>query len=509
MDRKNILISTGTVKFVSQILTFVLNFFVRKVVIEYIGISYLGLNGVIGDLLSMLSLTELGFQSAIIFRLYRPISENDQDSINNIVSALRKIYSVVGSVILVAGLCMIPFLPLVINDSNLPIKTVTISYIILLISSVASYFLSYRRALLYADQKQIVGISIDTWVSICISSLKIISVIYFRNYYIFVVLSFVQTVVSNTIVNWKCKKLYPNLKVNNAIDGSLKKALIGDTKNIFAGKIASYVYSSTDNLVISSIISTSMVGIVGNYSVIIKSVAGLIIAFMSPFQPMIGDYLVTETSEKNKAFFDRYTFIRYCFALLFIAPASVVIERFITLFYGTNFLLSPIITALLVSDQYISIVHGPIGEYINAAGLFKAEKNVLVVGAIANLCISIVLAFYIGPSGVLIGTVVSQLIIWIGKSRIAFEKVLKYAGKEIRDYWLNQLYCLAVYIISCILSFFVTKNIPQTILGFLVSGLISVSLSALCLCIFYFKTDNFIFLKDYIQTIIKKKQKRI
>lgn len=465
----------------------------------------MGLNGVVADLLSMLSITELGFQSAIIYRLYRPIAEKDITTINHIMSFLKKIYSRIGIVILLIGLLLIPFLSFIINDDSLSMNTVYCVYVILLLSSVVTYFISYKRALLYANQKQIISVMTDTWVNIGISIGKIVCIIILRNYYIFILLTLVQSILSNSIINIYCKKLYPDINVKEKPDFSLKRGLFQDTKNIFAGKIAAYVYSSTDNLVISVIINTSMVGIVGNYTSLMNALTGLILASMSPFQPMIGDYLVTENREKSKLLFERYTFLRYALTLIVLTPTTVVVNRFIELLYGVQYILPRVMPILIIINLYISVVHGPVGEYISASGLFKQEKKVLILGAVANITVSVIGAYIYGVPGVLFGTVISQMIMWIGKSMIAFDRCLKYKHYEIVQYWKRQLLYAAVFAVACLSSDFAINilNINGSVIGFIASGSLCVIIASFLLVLVFHKNDSFRYFYIVIQPMIK------
>ena len=506
MNRSKIIVSTSIIKFVSQFLDIVLNFVVRKVLLSYIGVQYLGLNGVVADIISMLSITELGFQAAIIYRLYKPLSQNDQDAINSILSALKQIYRIIGLIIIGGGLCVLPFLKFLIKDDSLSMVTVITAYLIMLFSSGISYFISYKRTLLFADQKQLISASIDTWVNIFIGFVKIICVVTFRNYYLFVILTLIQTVLSNGLINLYCNKLYPNLNSNAKVSDSLRKDLYSDTKNIFAGKIAAYVYSSTDNLVISSIIGTGMVGITGNYTTLLNALTRLVLAVMSPFQPMIGDYLITADREKNKKLFQVYTFLRYTFTLLILAPAEVMVDRFISLFYGSDYIMPRIITILIVADYYISIVHGPTGEYITGSGLFKEEKHVLFLGAFANITISIIGAFIFGVPGVLAGTVVSQMIMWLGKARLAFKHSLNYDVKQILSYWITQVLYITVFIAVCLVSSNILDVLPleNTVTGFILAGVICVTIAFLAFLICFTRNDSFRFLAERVRNRLKK-----
>ena len=66
----------------NQIIVTSLSFISRTVFINNLGIEYLGINGFLTNILSMLSLAEAGIGASIMYSLYKPVAENDQEKIN-------------------------------------------------------------------------------------------------------------------------------------------------------------------------------------------------------------------------------------------------------------------------------------------------------------------------------------------------------------------------------------------------------------------------------------------
>ena len=108
---KNMLLAT-----IAQIVTIFSKFFVQTVFIKFLGSEYLGLNGLYTNILTMLSLAELGVGNAIIFSMYKPIAKNDIEKVKSLSQLYKKSYTIIGAAIFLIGVCLIPFLPFIIKD---------------------------------------------------------------------------------------------------------------------------------------------------------------------------------------------------------------------------------------------------------------------------------------------------------------------------------------------------------------------------------------------------------
>ena len=89
---------------VNKFITLSLPFIIRTIIIRKLGVEYLGLGSLYSSILQVLNMAELGFSSAIIFNLYKPIAENDTGKICALMALYRKIYRIIGLGILTVGL---------------------------------------------------------------------------------------------------------------------------------------------------------------------------------------------------------------------------------------------------------------------------------------------------------------------------------------------------------------------------------------------------------------------
>lgn len=153
MSRLTNTIRNTVVGFAAQLIVILLNYINRTIFIYYLGAEYLGLSGLFSNILSMLSLAELGIGVAISFSLYKPLEENDIRKTKALMNFYQLAYRIIGIVILILGLCLIPFLDVLIKDKP-DIPHFTLIYVLFLSNTVVSYFFTYKRSLLSADQKE-------------------------------------------------------------------------------------------------------------------------------------------------------------------------------------------------------------------------------------------------------------------------------------------------------------------------------------------------------------------
>lgn len=416
MNRRDTAIKGSAIGIMSQIVSLVAKFIVRTFAIRILGKEILGLDGVLIDTINMLSLAEMGVTSAMLFRLYAPVISNDQARINEWMASYRKIYQIIAATVACLGIAISFALPAIIKNISVSWTEIYIAFYLQLACSVSSYLLAYQRILLNADQKKHLCMLADLVMNVVFSIAKVAVIVVFRSYLIYLVIAILQTISSNLAIHLYAKKLYPFIKNKVRSKKEDLAVIIGDTKEVLANKIAAYVYTSTDNLIISVFIGTGTVGVLSNYKYISTALRSLVNSAMAAIQPLIGNYLNSDTA-KDDSFrtLKRYTFIRYIIAGATTVPFITLADTFVSIWTkDSSYLLPYSITILLALDYYIGCIYGPLGEYILGMGMFKAGKYATFAGAIVNLSLSLLGVWFWGINGVLLATVISQLVICAG-----------------------------------------------------------------------------------------------
>lgn len=472
-NRISIILKNGIIGFGSQIITALFAFITRSLFLKYIGAELLGINSVFASALSALSLTELGFQTAIVYMLYEPLNKGNQERINAIINILKRLYESVGMIFMTLSFAILPSLRFILKGVELT-SSIYIFFLLQSAASTCTYFMAYRRSLLYADQKDYICKFIDVLVNTIFNVGLCVAIISTKSYWIYLILKIGQVVVSNLIISIYVKKYYSYLhKV--PIDKTILKEILSKTKNVFIGRFAGFIYSSTDNLVISSFISASTVAFYGNYLTVLVNIRSVLDSAMNSMISVVGNFMVnTDGQEEKSKFFLLYSHIRYYIALVVVIPLVVMLEHFIEMWVGDSYVLVSTISYLMGADLYIHLVHAPSYEFVTAAGLFKEEKNIEIAGATSNIVLSVIGVRLMGLPGVLVGTVVSQCLFWIGRSWLTYKKCLELSTKEYLKYWIRELYYLGTAIVLLLICNGVFKyiRIGNSIIKFGVGGII-------------------------------------
>lgn len=424
--RQKLAIKSSMIGIVAQMATVLISFISTKLFVRFIGLEAQGINGVVGNMLGLLQLSELGIGTAITYALYQPIVDRNEREICIVMRMFKNAYRVIGTVVFIAGIILSFFIDFFMESHNYSRQEVLLAYYILLISSVATYFLAYKRNLLYADQKQYIITMIDMLCSVAFGIIKIASILLFKSYHIYLTVTILQTITANIIVSLVCNRHYPYLKqkIKDKYDkiDELKKNIL----NLIIGKFGGFVYSSTDNMIISKFSGLAAVGYITNYKYIYTMLTGLLNSVTSPIQPMIGNY-IREYKETQKSYelFKAYTYIRFFLASIVTVGFAISADALIALWIGEEYLLTMLVVFLMSLDVLLGAMQGPAGEYMTVLGYFQYDKYMSLIGAAINLTTSIWFSNYIGIAGVLLGTVITQIFYWIIRVYIVYKNYFK------------------------------------------------------------------------------------
>ena len=263
----------------SYVINVLIQFFLQRVFVRILGYEFLGLNSVLTTIISTLSIAELGIGSAIAFSLYKPISEGDTVKIGALMRLYKKIYSIIGLIVLCIGLCLIPALPAITKNEFTIIELLPV-YSIFLGNSVLSYFFTYNQTLLSADQKNYILSIISTVTRIFMSVLQLVVLYVFENYVIYLVVMLVCTVLSNLFVCILVWKKYPYIRRGDEkLDVDEKARIKGNVTALIYHKIGNYLVTGTDSLIISAFLGTAFAGFYANYTLISNSITSIVSNF--------------------------------------------------------------------------------------------------------------------------------------------------------------------------------------------------------------------------------------
>lgn len=393
-----------------QLFTSIFMFVCRTYFIKLLGATYLGINGLFSNILSMLSLAELGIGPAIVFSMYKPIAENDEIHIAKLMNFYKSAYRIVAFVVAAIGLGIMPFLEFLIKDVP-DVDNLKLIFVLILSNTVISYFYAYKGSMLNADQKAYVTVIFRNIFAVVQNVLQIIVLIVTGNFIIYLVTQIITTFLGNFLQAIYVDKKYPFLVKykTERIDKSERSDIMRRVRGMMMHKIGGFVLNSTDNLVISKFVGVVAVGIYSNYLMIINLIKTFVHQFSGSISASVGNLIASESKEKSYSVFNSiflvhfwlYSFCTICFWVMF--------QPFIEWWIGNEYLLGSATLFLVLINFYCAGIQECVNTFTNATGLFWETRHKPVLECIINLGVSIVLAYKMGIEGVFIGTLVSYL----------------------------------------------------------------------------------------------------
>lgn len=452
--------------FINKVITSLLPFLSRTVVLYVLGTLYLGIGSLFSSVLGMLSLAELGFNAAIVYSMYKPMAEGDTERICALLKFYRQCYRIIGCVILLIGLLLLPFLKYMIRGDYPEDISIYAVYLLYLLNTVVSYLLfAYKRSLLQADQRNDVESKIASVTCILRYGLQIIVLLVFRNYYLFVFVMVGATILDNILVSRMTERLYPEYVCRGSLEkcdyGELKKQL----KGLIYRKIGDVVLFSVDNIVISSFLGLEMVAMYGNYYSIVTFLFSMIGIVSSSLKAGVGNAVALESKEHMfrtfKALNLLYVLMAAFVSICFLCLVQPVMRLWVgdELMFGTDMVL--LFSMYIFSFKWCDMLY----VYQEAYGIWWNTRFIPILAAAVNLIVNILLVNLIGVEGILISTIVSILFVYdLGYACILFRVCFKGQG-TVKDYIVRQMYYLCVTVFAAAVCVGLCRLGPQE--GFL------------------------------------------
>lgn len=476
--------------FLNRLVGLGIPFILRTILIELLGSQYLGLSNLFTSLLQVLNLAELGFGTAITYSMYEPIANNDEISICALLNLYKKIYRIIGIIILVLGLLITPFLKYFIKGSYPMDINIYIIFIIYLINTVASFMLfSYKRCILEADQKSYIMNNINTKVQFLLNIIKIILLILFKNYYIYVIFFPIITIIDNIAVSIIIDKKYPNYYCK----GNLNKEKLREIyKKVFAlliQKIGNAISNSLDNIIVSSFIGLSVLAIFSNYQYISNSVLNIVIMCYGTLTASVGNSIVKENLEKNKNLFNNLVFINAWIGCWCAACLLTLFQPFMKIWVGKELMFNMDTVIIFVFYFLVCQTRKIITVYKDACGIWWEDKFRPLVGCFINLFLNIILVKKIGINGVLLSTIFTYLFIEFPWEVIVLYKY--YFKSSSRQYFKNSLQYFFITIFISFITYKISNVIyVEGILGLLIKSIICIFIPNIIFIILYWNSKK-------------------
>lgn len=396
--------------FLGRVLTILLNFVVRTIFIYCLNEAYLSVNGLYSNILTVLSLAELGFGSAMVYRMYAPVAVKDYQKAAALLHFYKKIYAIIGTVIFGLGLCVIPFMDYIIKDKP-DISGLTLYYILFLVNTSISYwFSSYKASVLYADQKEYIKTNVQNTMAILQSGLQIVLLLLFRKYLLYLLIQLVGNIFLNLYVAHLVDKRYPEIQTYQgaSLSAEERMQIRKDTEALVLSRFGHVALNGTDNIIISAVVGVLWVGRLSNYTLICDSVTSVLCQITAAITGSLGNFFATEDKHAGYALFKKVEFLNFwLYGFSFIALVTLL-DPFVQIWAGGRFVLGLPISIAIAINFFVAGYMNTLWVFRSTLGLFKQGKFRPILVAILNIVLSIVLGRLWGVFGVLFATFLSR-----------------------------------------------------------------------------------------------------
>lgn len=388
-------------------------FIVQKILIMKLGSDYNGINGLFTSVISMMSLTDLGIGSAIIYHLYRPVAKADYDVICSLLRFYRNSYLIISVVVLIIGCVLMVFIPgivgnVVINDN------IYLIFLLFLFDCLVSYFLSYKKSLLYAYQLNFVIDGIHFIYYILQNIVQIFVLVFYQNFILFLLLKTICKIIENITISMYITKHYPFTKKKwvKPLSNDIRSDIFKKIKALLFHRLGRLLVTGSDSLVITGILGILQMSLYTNYHLIIGGITALLNKIFETLTSSVGNFLLDSNQNQRYEIYRKIDFLNFWFFGCASVVLFSVMQPFIVLWVGEKYLLKNTTLFFLIINFYQEGMRASILTFKDAAGIYHEDRFIPIIESSLNVIISIILALKLGISGVFIGTLLSSAIVY-------------------------------------------------------------------------------------------------
>ena len=454
----------------------------------------------------MLALSDLGLYTVMVYSLYKPVAEGDTARISALIRYYQKLYLIVAAAVTVIGVACVPFLKFLVKDSNLTQQELIVYYLLILANSTCSYFAISKSTLIRADQNINIIQSVQAATKIGLNVVQVLVLVFFKNYTLFLVIPIISTLINNIILTKIADRKYPYLKdasKSAVVNTEIRREITTNLKATFLYKLGATIINSTNNILISVLLGTVMVGYYSNYSTVVSLVVGLFGIIINAVLASIGNFNATQNNGRKFALFKLMLMIFYFIAGFCAACYLSIFDDFITVWIGKQYVLDSQFLIALVISTTVTCISNPLWMMRESAGVFRSVRFVMLAAAGVNIALSCVLAQFLGLAGIILATPIAHLVtlFWY-EPRMLCKQVFHV---PVWHYW-KKVLLLLLAIIPCgivgwVLHGFSTTNVFAMAGKVLLCGITTVA----SFVVLFRKTEEMQWIMDVIVKILRRK----
>ena len=475
--------------FIFQIVTLILGLVSRSVFIRALGTEYLGLNGIFTDVLTLLSMADLGFGTAMAYSFYKPLARGDTKKLTSLVNFYKKVYRTIAICVSVVGIAIIPVLRYIVKTEQ-DIPLLEVYYLFALAGVVVSYLFVYKTTILTADQRDYEVVRVRLWTTVLKTIAQIIVLYLTKNYILYLTINLVSQFICNYFASRKAEKLYPFVLEKEGLSKDEGKDIFNNMKSVFLYKISGTMFNATDNILISVIVGTAMVGLYSNYFMVSAKLMLIIQIVFSALTASIGNLVVIGESDKRYEVFSAMQSVSFILCGIITTVYFIIVNDLIRVWLGEEYLLTGGALVAITLNTYLSCVLQPLWSYREATGLYQKTKYVMLIAAVVNLVLSIILGKIWGITGILLASAIARLTTYFWyEPKLLFKE---YFEKPVLKYYISfAINMCLVAVLGALLSHLFNRVTVTVWVALIIKGVVAGCVCSILFLLIYCKTAGF------------------
>ena len=499
--KKNLLLNSAW-GMIAVVMSTAIAFALRAVLAHTLGEDIYGINTLFSSIINTLLIMELGISTAMVIYLYEPVVKDDKERIKAIIRLYRDVYRVFCLVFIISGIIVSIFILPIMVATTIPINHVRGYFILFIISITAKYLWSYKRALLYANQRNRISSIFTTSTDLLFCSIEIIILLFFHSYLIYLLLFITQNITSNILCNIFINKEYPFIleKVNKPVTKEDKTNIFNTIKPMFVQRIAGVVQDSSNTIILSFMSTTiSVVGFFGNYLLIIHALETIYGQIGASFTTGFGNLYVQNVKDYCFEVFCKSNFALHWISTIISVSFLVLVQGFISIVFGNNYVLGYEVLILLTLYLYFYLNNIVIISIQNALGSHRLDAKQMIYQTLLNIFLSLLMGFICGLSGILAGSLISVVLFsTFYKGMVHYVKIF---SKSSSLFVTTTIFNFIRFSLTAVGTFFIVHNLLfslNSIVLWIIGAIITIIVSNVILFLLSYKMKEFSIVKEFI-----------
>ena len=478
--------------FINRLVSILLPFINRTIIIYVLGAEFSGLDSLFMSILAVLSIAELGFHTAIVYSMYGPIAEGNNQRICELLTLYRKIYYIVGAAILGIGIILFPMLPQLIHGEVPTSIDLYWAFGLYLTNSVISYFMfSYKESLLIANQRQDISQFIRTIMIALQNVLQIGILLLFRNYYLYLTVTILCTILTNIGIELETNKYYPECKCIKGKKVRMPLEMRKQVGGLFICSLCDKARNSFDSIILSVLLGLTVVAIYNNYFYIYMALYGIILMVCNSMGASVGNCIATESKEKNYQDLQRFSLLAAWLTGWFSICMLCLYQPFMQLWVGKDLMLDNWDMMLFCLYFYVINMNNVRNQYSAGSGIWWEMRYAFLLETVANCVLNLVLGKLFGVTGILVATIITIFFFnFLWRTVLLFR--IYFDNQGLRQFLLHNLEWFLAVLAAAGITYGICALLPLTPLGQLIgNGVVCLLVPNVVLYVLLRKTETF------------------